>query len=84
MDIDNDFKQEVSRDLSEHDKNCGVCINSYSNESDILNGEISFHEVNRALKSMTCGKAPGPCGFVVEFFKEYNRSNIIAVACKVF
>jgi len=39
----------------------------------LLNKPISTEEVDQALQEMPSGKAPGPDGFTVEFFKSYSK-----------
>ena len=39
------------------------------NESNMLEGELTFAEICAALKNMKNNKSPGPDGFTVEFFK---------------
>lgn len=38
-----------------------------------LEGDISEAEINQAIKSMKVGKAPGPDGFPIEFYKAFYK-----------
>lgn len=41
-------------------------------EKAALDSSISTVEINRAIKKMKSGKAPGPEGFPIEFFKKFS------------
>jgi len=42
-------------------------------ERNALNAEITLDEVFQAITSFPSGRAPGPDGFGIEFYKEYSQ-----------
>ena len=84
VDINVDFKQEISSYLSEHDDQCALCSDSDAEHYDfILNSEMSQNEVKQAIGSMKTGKASGPDGYVLEFYK-YIPLNVLPLIVKLF
>ena len=52
-------------------------------EASSLDGGISETEINQAITSMGSGKAPGPDGFPIEFYKKFS-DQLAPLLCKVY
>jgi len=40
-----------------------------------INGPITMDEIQKAVRSMQCNKAPGPDGLLIEFYKAFFETN---------
>lgn len=54
-----------------------------SAEAASLDGDISEIEIGQAITLMNSGKAPGPDGFPIEFYKTFSVQ-LLPVLCKVY
>ena len=49
-----------------------------------LSKEIVTKEIHIAIECMKSGKAPGPDGFVIEFYKNFPSDIMLHFLCKLF
>ena len=54
-----------------------------SEEASSLDGGVSETEINQAITLMGSGKAPGPDGFPIEFYKKFS-DQLSPLLCKVY
>jgi len=81
--IDPQFKQQIIGYMEHHDSSCGACADKEEHH-DYLSKAIGLEEVKTALQSMKSGKAPGPDGLVVEFYKNLPHDIILPLLCELF
>jgi hypothetical protein len=82
--IDEDFRQEITAYLNQHDQCCQKCANGQGHYDCPLSTEIGVSEIKAAICNMKPGKAPGPDGFVTELYKNIPEQIILPLLCKLY
>ena len=82
--VDENFLDVVKRYLVEHDENCNECSNNHVHYDYTLNREIVPSEIKVAIDCMKTGKAPGPDGLSIEFYKNMPENVLLPLLSKLY